>query len=453
MSITGFIFMLAFLGALALALIRRPVYGLYAYVIVFYVHPPSRWWGAFLPDLRWSLLAAAVTLIAVWRLPADKSRQSWLSTTPARILVAYTVWLWIQFLWALNVEAQREVSILFTKYVVLFYLIYRLVDTPAEVRRFMFVHIAGCFYLGILAFTSDVSGRLEGVGGPGIDEANTLAMQLATGAMIGAMVILAERGWLQWFCIAAMAFVLNGIVLSGSRGAFLGILCAGLVMFFLKPAVYKRLFYVFAVLGVVLFLSLAPRLFWERMGTITAAVDDTAEMDTSAESRLVLIDAQWKMAARYPLGAGHRGTEVLSTQYLDEKYLANTPVSAGDRARSSHNTFMTALVEQGVPGAIMYLMLWIWCVRALRQLKRHASQHWPTATIAQIAGLGGALTVIFVTGIFVDYLKMEIQTWLLAILASLTAIMLREKKMPARQPQPGQAVDANLALRPQPPSR
>jgi hypothetical protein len=442
-SITGFVFMLFFLGALGLALARHPIFGLYAYVTVFYVHPPSRWWGAFLPDLRWSLLAAVVTLIALWlHKPATKGRAPWYSNVPAQLLILYTVWLWVQHGWALDQVAHREVSVLFTKYIILFYLIYRLVDSFTELRRFMLVHIAGCLYLGWLAFNANVSDRLDGVGGPGIDEANTLAMQLATGVAIGAMMILAERKWIQWACIVAMPFVLNGIVLTRSRGAFLGIVCGGIAMWFLKPPSYKRAFYGFAALGVVLFFVLAPREFWERMGTITAAVQENMEVDTSAESRLVLIEAQLRMAKIYPFGTGHRGTEVLSPQYIDEKYLANAP-GTENRARSSHNTFMTALVEQGIPGAVMFGVLWLWCVRTLRQLKGYARDNWSVHAGAMIAGIGGALGILFVSGMFVDYLKVEIQTWLVALLASLAAIMHKEKaSAPAKEAQPPLAVPA-----------
>lgn len=452
MTVTGFLFMLAFLGTLALALIRHPIYGLYAYVAVFYVHPPSRWWGAFLPDLRWSLLAAAVTLLALVRLPKNKEveRPSWLSMTPAWIFILYAGWLWVQNLWTLNKAAQMEISLLFTKYILLFYLIYRLVQSQEEIRRFMFVHIAGCCYLGWLAFSSDVSGRLEGVGGPGIDEANALAMQLATGAMMGSMVILAQRRWIQWLCIAGMAFVLNGIVLAGSRGAFLGVLAAGLTMMYLKPPNHKRLFYSFAALGVVLFLVLAPREFWERMGTITAVVDENAQIDNSAESRLVLINAQVKMAQQYPLGAGHRGTEALSREYLEEKYLAMDPgLDPSQRARSSHNTFMTTLVEQGIPGAIMYLTLWVWCARTLRRLRGYAREHWSPVQAAELAGLGGALAVVFVASIFVDYLKAEIQIWLFALLSSFLALSMQRTTAATRAAEALPSQD--LARAPAPP--
>ncbi|HKS56438.1 MAG TPA: O-antigen ligase family protein [Steroidobacteraceae bacterium] len=420
MAVTGFLFAIGFIAMMALALLRHPIWGLYGYIAVFYLHPPSRWWGAFLPDMRWSLVASAVTLIALLRVKDLSGRPSWLSMTPARILIAFTVWLWIQSFWALNPLAHNEAAVLFTKYIVLFYLIYRLVQTGEELRRFMLAHIAGCFYLGWIAFTSTVSGRLEGVGGPGIDEANALGMHMGTGAMAGAMIILVERKWVQWLTILAMAFILNTLVLSGSRGSFLSLLCAGMVLLVLKPPQYKRLFYGLAVLGVALMLILAPPSFWERMETITAAVDDSQEMDTSAESRFVVLEAQVKMARAYPFGAGHRGTEALSTQYIDEKYLAKTPGT--QRARSSHNTFMTTLVEQGIPGAIMFLWMVGWCVRCVRRLRRYESPDWGTRERSELAFVAAGLTIVLIAGLFVDYLKAEVAIWLLALLAVLQSL-------------------------------
>jgi O-antigen ligase len=426
--ISGLIFLCVYLAGLALAVFRHPRFGLYTYVAVFYLHPPSRWWGALLPDLRWSLLAAAITLIATLRLrepDAPSPRPPWHANRAAKILIAFTVWLWIQNIWALDPQMQLEISVLYTKYVVLFYLIYRLVRTPEEFLHFGLAHIVGCLYFGWLAFNMTVSGRLEGVGGPGVDEANALAMHLGTAVMMGAMLILAERKWRMWICLAAMPFILNTIVLAGSRGAFLALLVGGCMLWYLKPPAHRRLFYAYATLGVVLMLSLAHDTFWDRMGTMKAAVNEEQEMDTSAESRLVLVKAQWEMAKEHPLGAGHRGTEVLSPIYIEEKYMSQTATGEVGR-RSSHNTFMSALVEQGVIGAILFLMLWAWVFRTLRRLKRHVG--WSPEMVARIAGVGGALTVVLIAGVFVDYLKAEVQIWLFALLASAAGLAQSETR-------------------------
>jgi O-antigen ligase len=431
LTLSGLLFVAGFVVGLGMCLFRHPIYGLYTYVAVFYLHPPSRWWGEFLPELRWSLIAALVTLIGVWMLPADKARPSWISTTPARLLVLYTVWLWVQTPWALAVPEHIECATLFSKYVLLFYLIYRLTDTTEKIEQFMLVHIGGCFYLGWLAFNMTVSGRLEGVGGPGIDEANALGMQMGTAAMCAAMIILVDRRWVRWFCIAAMPLILNAMILSGSRGAFLSIICGCLMLTLLKPKGFRAAYYFFAILGIALFVRLGSQTFWDRVGTMEAAVDENVDMDQSAESRLVVAKAMWHMAEHYPLGTGHRGTAVLSTQYLDPKYLTYTMGASGQEegGRSSHNTFMTALVEQGVPGAILYAMTWLWCFRALGRLKRQGHDRWPAQTMAQVASLGGALIVIFVAGQFVDYLKAEVQVWLMALLASLEFVTPRTRAL------------------------
>lgn len=420
MSLTGLAFLIAFVAVMGLALFRHPLFGLYGYVALFYLHPPSRWWGEMLPDIRWSLLAAGITLIASLRFPSDRARRSWISTTPARVLIAYTIWMAIQTAWALDREQHLEAIVLFSKYVVLFYLVHRLIDTEDKVRDFLMVHVAGAFYFGYLAYSMEVSGRLEGVGGPGVDESNALAMQMATAVAVAAMLLLAEKGWRRWLCIAALPFLLNAIVLAGSRGAFLALIFCGIVLWRLKPQAYRRWFYWYAALGLVLLAILAHEPFWERVQTIRTAVDAREELDTSALSRLELFDAQWRMFRAHPFGTGHRGTEVLSVYYLEEKYLSVNP--DGTRgARSSHNTFMTALVEQGVPGVVLFLALWQWVCRTLAQIKRDT-----VSSLSRLAGysaaLGGALTVVFVAGWFVDYLKAEVQVWLFALVASLAAI-------------------------------
>jgi hypothetical protein len=418
MGLTGIVFTLAFAACLALALMRHPRFGMFAYLAAFYIHPPSRWWGAALPNMRWALLAAAVTLIAVWRMPKTPGQASWASTTPGKLMIFFTLWIWIQSFWAMDGQQHSELAVLYTKYLVLFYLIYRICSTPKEVEYFLLAHVAGCFYLGVLAFGAETSGRLEGVGGPGIDEANALGMQLATAVMCGSMIVLVDRTWRLFFIVIAMAFIFNGMVLTGSRGSFLSVVCGGIILVFMKPKEHKRLFWSLAVLAGVLFLMVANESFWQRIGTIGAAVDEDRELDTSAESRFVVAEAQVRMALRYPLGTGHRGTEVLSREYVPEKYLTTRP-DGSLGARSSHNTFLSMWVEQGIPGAIVFIALAFWCRRASKQLFQRYGPEKTVMEKGMLAGISAALLVTFIAGIFVDYLKAEVTVWLLALLAAM----------------------------------
>lgn len=294
--------------------LTSPVFGLYVYVATFYLHPPSRWWGNDLPDLRWSLLAGLVTLAATLRLPADSERPSWITTTPAKLLIAYTVWVWVQNAWALDPSSHLDLSILFTKYVILYYLVYRLVNTPRQFTLFLLAHLAGCFYLAWLAFNARFTGRLEGVGGPGIDEANALGMTMATAAAVGAALMLRFRfrDWRCWIPILVMPWVLNALVLTGSRSSLLGLIAGGLTIWYLKPKGYGLKFYGFAALGLVLIGMLAHDQFLSRMRTITVAIDAPEELDVSAESRIELLKVQaeivWDREYRGQLGLSIQDT-------------------------------------------------------------------------------------------------------------------------------------------------
>jgi O-antigen ligase len=251
--------------------------------------------------------------------------------------------------------------------------------------------------------------------------------------------MLGGRGWVRWVCFGAMPFLLNTIVLSGSRGAFLALFGTGLALWYLKPRKHRKLFYAFAVLGVILFGMLASSVFITRMDTIGAAAEQSSDADRSAASRLIIIKAQWEMAKKYPFGAGHRGTAVLSTQYLDEIYLSHSVVNgrlvAGQR--SSHNTFMSALVEQGIPGAIMWGWLWLWIALALRRSKEREIDDAASQRVTLAAAIGGGLAMVFVAGLFVDYIKAEVQLWLVVLLAVILQLQRSAVTASAKAVAPG----------------
>ncbi|MCS6944253.1 MAG: O-antigen ligase family protein [Sutterellaceae bacterium] len=420
--LTALAFLVGFFTLLGLALVRHPIFGLYAYLATFYIHPPSRWWAQNLPDLRWALLSGAITLLAIFihRQRLQQARTAWYASTPGVLLIAFVAWLWLQSLWALDAEAHVEATVQFTKYLVAFYLIHRLAETPDRVRDILLVHVAGCTYLGVLAFSASgfVGGRLNGVGGPGIDDANSLGMFLATGVVSAAILVLVEQGWRRVFCIVAAPIILNGIVLAASRGAFLGLLAGGFVLFLVKPPKYARLFWSLAIVGALGAVSLMDQRFIDRMLSITDAVERTEEIDASAESRWELVAAQLRMFPEYPFGAGHKGTAVLSPRFLDARWLTHRPgEDKSAAARSSHNTFLTALVEQGIPGALIYFAFVAWGVFAVRRLRRDVR-----ADSSREKAYGGApaaaLAVVLVAGMFTDYLMAEVQVWMLALMVA-----------------------------------
>lgn len=419
--LTGLAFTAFFLGLLALALWRHPVFGLYAYLAAFYVHPPSRWWSVMLPDLRWALLAGVVTLVAVY-IHRQKLAKAppWFANAAAAIVIAYCGWLWIQNAWALDREVHYAASVQFTKYLVAFYLCYRILDTPERLRDFLLVHLAGCAYLGLQAFLSSnfEGGRLNGVGGPGIDDANTLGMFLATGVVAGAALALSQSGWRRNLTFAGLALAMNGLVLTASRGAFLGLIGGGVVVSALHPRRFRGRLVVLALIAAAGLVAVADERFVQRMYSLFAVWERSEDIDMSAESRFEIKAAQWQMFLDYPLGCGHKGTAVLSPLYLDSKWLTRSHTGEGPAERASHNTFFTALTEQGIVGAMLFSALVLWVLLAALRifLLRHRVED-PTQPVVA-AGLCGGVMVVLVAGIGTDYLMAEVQFWFLAGLVS-----------------------------------
>jgi len=96
-------------------------------------------------------------------------------------------------------------------------------------------------------------------------------------------------------------------------------------------------------------------------------------------------------------------------------------LAADTGTRSAHNIFMAALVDQGFPGLILLTGLCAWVGVSLRRLKLLDAQGLPPLLGLYRAALGTALVSCFVSGLFSNMLKAEVQIWLVALLASLIA--------------------------------
>lgn len=411
MSFTALGFLAIYGMGLFLALFRHPLFGLAAYLWAFYMAPSSQWWGAELPGWRWSLVAAIVTLMATFRLQRPVARPAWHASWGTRLLIAYVVWMWLQNAWAVNGAYQLEGCLLFTKYLVLIYVIYRVVSDQTTFTYFSWGHIAGCFLFGWFAYHASVSGRLESFGSGSLTDANLLAMHQITGVAFAGFMFLGGQGKKRWLAFAALPFIVNTIILTASRGAFVGLLGGALAALWMTPRSHRHLVLGAIALGAVLVTMLANDLFWERLGTIWET--NESEMEASARSRIELLRYGWQMAQDYPLGAGHRGHEVLSPDYLPGALLTG---EEGQRRRSGHNTFMVALVEQGFPGALLYLALQAWILTTLWRLKSLDQHGLPRSLAIYRAALATALVASFICGQFVNILKAEVVIWLVALL-------------------------------------
>jgi O-antigen ligase len=443
MSLTGVAFVVSYLYGLLRTFMNQPFWGLYIYIAVFYLHPPLRWWGRDLPDLRWSLTAAVVTLLTLLSSARRPDPAKWTDYPVVKIIIAYVVWMWIQFPWA-NPE-HFDGLVLLSKYVVLIYIIYRLVDSEQTLKQFALAHVIGCFYFGLLTLDASGEGRLELIGGPGVNDSNTLGMHVTTGIFFAGSLILATRGWQRWAVIAMVPVLANCVVQTESRGAFLGAVIGGAVYFLTAPRRHRSLIVGLGTLCVFVLLAYTPMAYWERMSSINRGVENVEERDKSAESRLVIIKAQWEMFKDHPLGLGFNSTAYLSRRYLGTEWLtaARNEDIENQGARASHNTLMSTLVDQGLPGIILALAAVVAILRGAGELNRNRLATDNNSIGLFRAAICSSLASIFVSGMFTNYLKAEVQLWMIALLVACLHVARLKNKAPAiTQPSPDMAATA-----------
>jgi O-antigen ligase len=418
-SLTSAAFIVAFLMGAFLALFRHPIFGLLTYVGVFYLSPADRWWGEdWMREVRWSLIAAGITLLGMLIHRRKLQAAAFWGRGPVVGMMLFVAWLAAQLIWVPEWDQQSDLLTMYAKFVIVLFMIFRCVDSPKGLMLLLWAHMLGCLYLGWIVFAQYGGGRFEDFGGPGLSEANSGGLALATGVLTGAGLFLAGRLPDRAAVTLAMPLVLNGLVATISRSGFLAIAIGGVAFNLFTPTRLRGRVLALSALGLVLMLLVTNANFWARIGSIKYAGAEVQDVDTGG-GRLEIIQAQWRMFKSHPLGCGHRCTALLSASYLDDKYL--TTGAEGERARASHNTFVSLLVEQGIPGAIFYVAMLVWLTKNLVTLwwKYRTAQ---CAEAAFVPAVAAVLVAITIGDMFVDFLKFEIRIWFLAIVMVLVGM-------------------------------
>ncbi len=422
---TGIVFFVCFITGCCLALIRHPIFGLLTYVATYYLHPPSRWWGVTLPSIRWSLVAGCITLIAI--LVQKRKTDPKVVKERRGFLIGYMcfiAWLIIQSTWVMNPIEHNELIWINIKYIALIWVITSAIDSEKHLLWFCWSHVAGCAYLGWIAYTNHQGGRFEDFGGPDISEANAGALQLVSGLFIGSCLLLFPKLKHKVSALFSLPLIANAIILTGSRSAFLSGAIGGLFFNHAAPIRIRRLVRVLSLVATVAFIILANDNYWTRIGTIKAGGQQIQGVDTGG-GRLEIMQAQFKMFTEHPLGCGHRCTATLSPMYMDDKLLTG---KSSERQRSSHNTFFTLLVEQGVPGVLFYASFLIWIISKIAKLRANSKLSEEAITLLA-PGIIAFMISICIGDMFIDYLKSEVRIWFIALMIAIT---IQTKLQPVR---------------------
>lgn len=440
MSNTALLFIILCFAGLLLAFVKHPIYGMYSYMLVFYMSPGESWWSMDVPKLPWAFLTAGATLLAALLHSAPSSRPPWYQTALARWLVAFTLWLWIQTPWALSPDSHIFLATLFSKYVLLYAVFYTCLADLKNVRQFIFAHILGCFLWGYIAYTTPVSGRLEDLGFGDVAGSAFASMHLGTGLAFAGFAFLGVPGIRKWLALSAIPFALNAIILMSTRGAFVGLIGGALAALVLSPKSQRRMTFLSLGLGAVLVMMLGHDLFWSRMSTI-APPEKGEQMEESAASRIDIARANFQMFLDYPMGVGHRGNDLLSPQYMPPNLLTE---KKEQMIRSAHNTVMAILVDHGFIGLILVLLFHLSIIRSLLRTRARASPDMGKEFAAYTAALITAWVIYWGNAQFVNVTKAEVVIWIAVLAAALQWMAI-----PAKQPEESSQETDNLGEAPE----
>ena len=414
MSFSAVLFIVIYFGLLLAAMVKRPFFGLCAYLMAFYLNPPARWWGESLPDFRWSFVAALVTLLVIF---IKNSRFESFRFTETRLYAVFFFYVVIQTYWAIDLTAHLEfVSAVFNFLMVIF-LIQGSVRDEKDLIWFIVFMMLGCSYFTYIGMTSVWGGRLDGVGGPAISSTNQMAQHVAAVFYCGVfLVLLKSRRWYEYAVVVLLLLLcIKVILMAGSRGVYLSIMLTGVFVLLFSAQGSRRRLYVLAGLAIfsaVVFLG--PTVMQRFNGVELTQMSETS--DKSARSRIVIVQSQIQMFKGAPwLGHGHKGTLFLSPLYIAPEFLTSSGPN-NQRGRASHNYFLSLLVDHGLIGTSIILLIIYRCLAPLRSISRAKFIGRQDDIRILLIGLMMGLLCLMLSGMSSDHKNSETSIWFFALI-------------------------------------
>ena len=280
----------------------------------------------------------------------------------------YLVWFVAFSAWALLATTQTAFPdwaipqlIILVKLCLIVYAAANALQSRGQVRLFM-VFFLGCFALfplrgamfNFFFYNSDMQGRA--IWNLLYSNPNDLgAMALLQLSMASALLISEKKGWVRWAALAGMIALPMLILMTQSRGVFLGLLVF-IAIAFAGQRRRARLALRLVVLAVVL-ASVAPAGVWARLQTLqhatnTTTLDQVDGEEGSARQRYEIWRVAWKIIREHPVtGVGFGAYKPTHEQYaMDPEF---NPTARG--ARDTHSLYFNVVAETGFLGLTLYL--------------------------------------------------------------------------------------------------
>lgn len=271
---------------------------------------------------------------------------------PAFFLCTFLFFLWAfaSYFWCLNQSYCIEKVITLVQLILFAWIIWEYTPSENEQELLMTAYIAGAMIAAIGIINNSLAGTsMAGSGGArsglqGSDE-NDLSLIIALGVPLAWSMVLKNKDNIKmWPYLIFILTVSLAILLTGSRGGLL-VLLASLTYVAATTNKMPKNFQIVLICMVIFVgppavVKVVPPATLKRLGTVVKELKGG-----SMSNRRKIWDAGLRYFNNSPfLGAGFNCYKEVVYQYLGYKIVA-------------HNTFLSVMVELGIPGLILFLIM------------------------------------------------------------------------------------------------
>src|SRR6267378_1245510 len=361
--------------------------GVVLFTLILYFRPYELF-----PWLSWassSAFVVALLTLAIF-VPTQLGMEGKITFRPKEINLA--LMLLVAAMLSVPLALQRTLAwsswVEYLKVIVMFIVMVNVVRTEKRLKVMLLLTLITSCILSAAAvndyrmgrFITDLAAnRIRGFIGNLFDNPNDLALHLVTMIPLALGLLLASRGGLKKLFFAGSAvLIICGVVVTLSRGGFIGMVFAIGMLVFRLAKHNKWMIATFLPVALLFFVLLAPGGFRDRMATTS---------DDSGIARFDELKRSLFIAAHHPLfGVG-----------------MNNYIFYSNYNHASHNGYTQVASELGFPAMFVYISFLVIPLIQLRRIGRETSgTRRSSGTFYMAAGLEASLFGYMVTSFFLS---------------------------------------------------
>jgi putative inorganic carbon (HCO3(-)) transporter len=312
------------------------------------------------PALKEGAQWIAILTLLVY-LPAQFAAEGNLTTRPREVVLALLLLAaaLLSVPTAIDPAEGWDHFVEFSKVILIFVVAVNVLNTERRLRGLIVLVFAASVMLSFNAFSDYRAGRFEMAGtrvrgmlGGMFDNPNDLALHLVTLVPLAVGLAFARRGLLpKIIYILCAALFVAGVVVTFSRGGFLGLAVASGVMAWKLGRKNRFLVMTLGALVLCVFIAAVPGGYGQRVSSMFGG-----DLTGSADARRDILWRSTLVALRHPLN----GIGIGNFHHQ------------GQRDQVSHNAYTQVAAEMGFAAFACYVLFMVTPLRRLREVEREA---------------------------------------------------------------------------------